>query len=142
MSNQGKHVKVEYTGTFDDGEVFDSSKGREPLAFVCMAGQMIPGFDKAVESMEVGETKNVHIPCKDAYGERDESLVQKVPLDKIPNADQLPLNETIYMQNPMNGQPFPVRVIAKDDTTATFDMNSEMAGKDLNFEITLLEVTD
>ncbi len=142
MSNQGKHVKVEYTGTFDDGEVFDSSKGRAPLEFVCMSGQMIPGFDKAVESMKVGETKNVHIPCKDAYGEYRDDLVQKVPLDIIPNADKLPLNETIYLQNTETGQPFPARVIAKDDKTATFDMNSEMAGKDLNFEITLLEVKD
>lgn len=141
MSNKGKHVKVEYTGTFDNGEVFDSSKDREPLEFVCMAGQMIPGFDKAVESMNVGETKKVHIPCEDAYGQRNEDLVQKVPLEKIPNADQLPVNQTIYMQDEQ-GRPFPVRVIAKDETTATFDMNSEMAGKDLNFEITLLEVTD
>lgn len=70
MSNEGKRVRAHYTGTFDDGTVFDSSVERgEPLEFVCMAGQMIPGFDAAVKEMEVGETKNVHLPASEAYGE-------------------------------------------------------------------------
>ena len=71
MSNKGKKVKVHYTGTLDDGTKFDSSLDRgEPLEFTCMAGQMIPGFDAAVELMEQGETKTVHIPAADAYGVR------------------------------------------------------------------------
>lgn len=142
MSNKGKKVKVHYTGTLDDGTKFDSSVDRgEPIEFVCMAGQMIPGFDAAVETMEVGETKNVHIPAKEAYGEYNEAAVQKVPVDSIPNGDQLPVGQTIYMMGP-GGQPFPVFVKSIEDGIATFDMNHELAGKDLNFEITLVEVAD
>ncbi len=139
-NNEGKRVKVHYVGTLDDGTKFDSSVDRgEPIEFVCMAGQMIPGFDKAVVEMEKGESKTVHIPAEEAYGQRDESLVQKVPTDRIPNAEQLPVGETIYMQDP-SGRPIPVRVVAVEEGVATFDMNHEMAGKDLNFEITLVEV--
>ena len=92
MSNKGKKVKVHYTGTLDDGTKFDSSVDRgEPIEFTCMAGQMIPGFDAAVEDMAVGEKKTVHIPAAEAYGERNDEMVQKVPVDQIPNADQLPV---------------------------------------------------
>ena len=92
MSNEGKRVRAHYTGTFDDGTVFDSSVERgEPLEFVCMAGQMIPGFDAAVNEMKVGETKNVHLPASEAYGEHDEQLVQTIPTAQIPGAEDLPL---------------------------------------------------
>ena len=142
MNNKGKKVKVHYTGTLDDGTKFDSSLDRgEPLEFTCMAGQMIPGFDAAVETMEQGETKSVHIPAADAYGERNEELVQRVPVDQIPNADQLPVGQTVYMLGP-GGQPFPVFVKSIEEGIVTFDMNHELAGKDLNFEITLVEIAD
>ena len=140
MSNAGKTVSVHYTGTLDDGTKFDSSYDRNaPLTFTCMAGQMIPGFDKAVENMEVGQTVNVHIPCAEAYGERSEDMVQQVPLANIPNAEQLPVGERIILQT-ADGQPFQALVVSMDDTYVTFDLNSEMAGKDLNFEISLVEV--
>lgn len=141
MSNEGKKVKCHYTGTLDDGTKFDSSYDRnEPIEFTCMAGMMIPGFDAAVKDMEVGETKQVHIPAVDAYGERDEKLIQKVLVSQIPNGDQLPVGKTIYMNGP--GGMFPVFVAAIEDGIATFDMNHELAGKDLNFEIKLVEVAD
>lgn len=139
MSNEGKKVKVHYTGTLDDGSKFDSSVDRgEPIEFTCMAGMMIPGFDAAVKDLAVGETKTVHIPAAEAYGEYNEELIQKVPVSQIPNGDQLPVGQTIYMQGP-GGQPFPVFVKEIVDGIATFDMNHELAGKDLNFEITLVE---
>ena len=142
MSNKGKKVKVHYTGTLDDGTKFDSSVDRgEPIEFTCMAGQMIPGFDAAVEDMAVGEKKTVHIPAAEAYGERDDAMVQKVPVDQIPNADQLPVGQTVYMMSP-GGQPFPVFVQSIEDGIVTFDMNHELAGKDLNFDIELVEVED
>lgn len=139
MSNAGKKVKVHYTGTLDDGTKFDSSIDRgEPLEFVCMAGQMIPGFDKAVESMNVGDTTTVHLEPSEAYGERSEEAIQTIPLANIPGAEDLPVGETVFLQGP-NGQPFPAKVAAMDDATVTFDMNHELAGKPLNFEIELLE---
>ncbi|MEG0324112.1 MAG: peptidylprolyl isomerase [Raoultibacter sp.] len=142
MSNEGKKVKVHYTGTLDDGTKFDSSVDRdEPIEFVCMAGQMIPGFDAAVKELAVGETKKIHIPAAEAYGEYNDELIQQIPVAQIPNGDQLPVGQTIYMQGP-NGQPFPVFVKEITDGIATFDMNHELAGKDLNFEITLVEIAD
>lgn len=142
MDNKGKKVKVHYIGTLDDGREFDSSVKRgEPIEFTCMAGQMIKGFDEAVKNMAQGETKKVRIPAAEAYGERDESLIQKVPTKQIPNAENLPVGETIFMHGP-GGQSFPVKVLSVEDGVATFDLNHEMAGKDLNFEITLVEVED
>ncbi len=142
MSNEGKRVRAHYTGTFDDGTVFDSSVERgEPLEFVCMTGQMIPGFDAAVNEMEVGETKKVHLPASEAYGERDEALVQSVPTANVPGADELPVGQTVYLQGP-GGQPLPALVVEVNDQNVVFDLNHEMAGKDLNFEITLVEIVD
>lgn len=101
MSNAGKKVKVHYTGTLDDGTKFDSSIDRgEPLEFVCMAGQMIPGFDKAVESMNVGDTITVHLEPSEAYGERSEEAIQTIPLANIPGAEDLPVGETVFLQGP------------------------------------------
>ena len=100
MSNEGKKVKTHYKGTLDDGTQFDSSYDRgEPLEFTCMAGQMIPGFDKAVRDMEVGETKTVRLEPAEAYGEHNPALVQKMPRSNVPNADQLPIGQTIYLRS-------------------------------------------
>lgn len=139
MSNAGKKVAVHYTGTLDDGTKFDSSYDRNaPLEFICMAGQMIKGFDAAVEKMEVGETVNVHIPCDEAYGPHNPELVQKYPLAMLgATKDQLPVGGMILLGTP-TGQPIQAKVVECDDEFVVFDMNSEMAGKDLNFEITLL----
>ncbi|MEG1196874.1 MAG: FKBP-type peptidyl-prolyl cis-trans isomerase, partial [Raoultibacter sp.] len=85
MSNEGKKVKVHYVGTLDDGTQFDSSVDRgEPIEFVCMTGQMIPGFDSAVNEMAEGETKKIHLEAAEAYGEYREDLLQKIPVDQIP----------------------------------------------------------
>ena len=140
MSNRGKKVSVHYTGTLDDGTKFDSSYDRNaPRDFVCMSGQMIPGFDAAVHEMGVGETRNVRIRCAEAYGEYREDMVQKIPVTSIPNAEQLPIGGSIILQT-ADGHPFQAKVVSVDDKFATFDLNHEMAGKDLNFEITLLTV--
>ena len=142
MRNEGKKVKIHYVGTLDDGEQFDSSVDRgEPIEFVCGAGQVIPGFDEAVMTMEVGEKRDIHIEPADAYGEFDEALVQEIPLSHIPNAEQLPVGQQIYMQGP-GGQPMPVTVTKIEDGVATFDMNHPLAGKALNFALELVEVDD
>lgn len=140
MSNEGKKVRAHYVGTLDNGEKFDSSYDRgEPLEFTCMAGQMIAGFDKAVVDMTVGEKKKVRLEPAEAYGEARPELIQEVPLVQVPNGDQLPVGETIYMYGP-DGQPMPVQVVKIEDGVVTFDMNHPMAGKALNFEIELVEV--
>lgn len=142
MSNKGKKVKVHYTGTLDDGTKFDSSVDRgEPIEFVCMAGQMIPGFDAAVEDMAVGEKKTVHIPAAEAYGERRNDLMQTVPVSMLPGAENLSTGDKVMLASP-SGQPFPATVAKVEDGNITFDMNHEMAGKDLNFNIELLEVAE
>ena len=140
MSNDGKQVKVHYVGTLDDGTKFDSSRDRgEPLAFTCMAGQMIKGFDAAVREMEVGQVVNVRLEPAEAYGERDERLVQTVPVSAMPGAEELSAGDRVMLSGP-GGRPFPATVAAVENGTITFDMNHEMAGKALNFEIELLEV--
>ncbi|MGI6033600.1 MAG: FKBP-type peptidyl-prolyl cis-trans isomerase [Coriobacteriales bacterium] len=139
MGNEGKKVKVYYTGTLDDGTKFDSSYDRnEPLEFTCMAGQMIPGFDKAVADMAIGETRNVRLEPADAYGEYDEQGVQTIEYEHIPGAKQLNVGDRVMLSN-SSGQRFPARVTSKNDSSITFDLNHELAGKALNFEITLLE---
>lgn len=134
MVKQGSKVSVFYKGMLEDGTVFDTNVGQDPLTFTAGGGQMIPGFDKAVLEMEVGEKKTVQIPCADAYGEYDEQLVQARPLDAIPNADQLPVGQRIYFQGP-DGQPVGAQVLKIEDGNAYFDFNFELAGKDLTFEI-------
>jgi FKBP-type peptidyl-prolyl cis-trans isomerase 2 len=142
MSNEGKQVKVHYVGTLDDGTKFDSSRDRgEPLAFTCMAGQMIPGFDAAVRDMEVGSTVTIRLEPEDAYGPRRMEMVQTIPLAQLPGAEGLAVGQRIMLRS-ATGQPIPATVTDKDDRAITFDMNHEMAGKALTFEIELLEVSD
>jgi len=138
--NVGKIVKAHYTGTFNDGTVFDSSYDRgEPLEFVCGTGMMILGFDKAVANMEVGETVDVHLMPSEAYGEKDPNAVITMELEKFPGIEEIPVGQTIYLTN-MYGNRFPAVIAAMDDKTVTFDANHEMAGKELNFKIELVEV--
>lgn len=144
--NKGKRVKVHYTGTLDDGTEFDSSlKHGEPLEFVCMAGQMIPGFDKAVSEMEAGQTQTVKVPAAEAYGERDENAIQDLPAGQqvmvLIAVEDLPEGKAIFVQGP-GGQPMPAKVLEAGPEGAKLDMNHGLAGKDLTFEITLLEVED
>lgn len=139
MSNSGKKVTVHYVGTLDDGTTFDSSLTRGvPLEFVCGAGQMIPGFDAAVESMAIDETRTVRIVAADAYGEYDSTLVQVIPLAQVPKANELSVGDTLYLSGP-GGQQIPLFITDLNEHYVTVDMNHALAGKDLIFEITLLE---
>ena len=136
MSNEGKEVSVHYVGTLDDGSKFDSSRDRgTPLDFTCMAGQMIPGFDIAVRDMEVGQTVNIRIEPKDAYGERDENAMRPVPRKMLQGE---PIAGAQVMLMSPQGQPVPAVIASFDDEKIILDMNHPMAGKALNFEIELL----
>ncbi len=138
--NVGKTVKTHYRGTFNDGVQFDSSYDRgEPLEFVCGTGMMIPGFDAAVADMEVGQTVDVHLMPEEAYGYPDPQAIFTLEISQLPGSEELGIGEQVYLTNSY-GQPFPVKVTAKDDTTITFDANHEMAGKELNFKIELVEI--
>ena len=140
--NVGKTCRTHYRGTFNDGTQFDSSYDRgEPLEFVCGAGQMIHGFDAAVADMEVGQTVDVHLMPEEAYGMPDPNAVFTVEIAQLPGAEELEAGQQVYLTNQF-GQPFPVKVTAKDNTTITFDANHEMAGKELNFRIELVEVKE
>ena len=140
MSNVGKNVSVHYNGTLDDGTKFDSSYDRgEPLEFVCGAGQMIPGFDNAVKEMAVGEKVTVRLEPADAYGEHDPRGVQSVEISKLQGSEDLVVGQKVVLQGD-NGYPMRAVVVDKTDTEITFDMNHELAGKALTFEIELLEV--
>ena len=138
--NVGKTCRTHYRGTFNDGTQFDSSYDRgEPLEFVCGAGQMIRGFDAAVADMEVGQIVDVHLMPEEAYGMPDPNAVFTVEIAQLPGSEELEAGQQVYLTN-QYGQPFPVKVTATDETTITFDANHEMAGKELNFRIELVEV--
>ncbi len=140
--NAGKKCRVHYRGTFNDGTQFDSSYDRgETLDFICGTGMMIPGFDAAVANMAVGETVQIHLLPSEAYGEIDPNAVFTVEIAAVPGSEALSVGEEVYLQN-IYGQPFSARVVAKDETTVTFDANHEMAGKELNFTIELVETTE
>ena len=142
MSNDGKKVKAHYRGTLDDGTQFDSSYDRgEPIEFTCGAGQMIKGFDNAVLDMEVGEKKTVHIPAAEAYGERNPEMVISFPADQVPNIEQIEKGQKLYLSTP-SGMPVPAVVVDVNAEGVTLDANHELAGKDLNFDIELVEVED
>ena len=138
--NVGKTCRTHYRGTFNDGTQFDSSYDRgEPLEFICGAGQMIKGFDAAVANMEVGQVVDVHLMPEEAYGLPNPDAIFTLEIAQLPGSEDLTVGQQVYLSN-QYGQPFPVKVTAKEEKTITFDANHEMAGKELNFKIELVEV--
>ncbi|MEP2533356.1 peptidylprolyl isomerase [Shimia sp.] len=138
-AKSGDTVRIHYTGTLDDGTVFDSSEGREPLEFKLGSGQVIPGFDSAVDGMAIGDKKVAEIPADQAYGPRHDEAVQDVPRGDIPAEIPLEVGLQLQMRAP-DGQVMPVTVTAMSDETVTLDANHALAGKDLTFAIELVSV--
>ena len=136
---QGDTVKVHYTGTLADGSVFDSSAGREPLQFTVGGGQVIPGFDAAVNGMSVGDKKTVTIPCQQAYGEMQNELVMTVPLEQVPPDLQLEVGMLLEVGGPQ-GELLRVRVIELTENSVILDANPPLAGKDLTFALELVAI--
>jgi peptidylprolyl isomerase len=135
----GDSVKVHYTGKFDDGDVFDSSEGNDPLAFTVGAGQVIPGFDQALVGMQVGETKNVVIPADQAYGERMSELVQTIDRSQFNLEGIEPeLGLAIEMRTPQGNIPLVITELT--EATVTLDANHPLAGEELHFDLTLVEI--
>ena len=136
---EGDVVKVHYTGKLTNGEQFDSSEGREPLEFTVGAGQMIKGFDDAMPGMSVGEKKTINILPGDAYGEKDEQAMIEFPKANIPADMKLEPGMQLQLRNE-NGQPFPVAVAEIKDDVVVLDANHMLAGKELVFDIELMEI--
>jgi peptidylprolyl isomerase len=132
-------VKVHYTGRLSNGTVFDSSLGREPLEFTIGQKMVIPGFEEGVIGMTVGETRTVSIASQDAYGPYLEDLVGSIRRTQIPPNIDLQVGAMLQMQTPDGGN---MLVVIKDltDEMVTLDANHPLAGKDLAFEINLLEI--
>lgn len=132
-------VRVHYTGKLADGEIFDDSRGREPIEFTLGAGQVIPGFEKAVLDMAVSDTKTVNIPAADAYGDHRPELIQAVPLSELPEEIKPEVGMQLVSQAP-DGQQIPLVVTEVNDDNIMVDANSPLAGKDLIFDLELVEI--
>ncbi|SDP65802.1 FKBP-type peptidyl-prolyl cis-trans isomerase [Desulforhopalus singaporensis] len=139
-ARKGDNVKVHYTGSLDDGTVFDSSTGKEPLCFALGTGQVIEGFEQAVEGMSVGEEKTVLIPADKAYGQRNDQLVFQAPLEQVPPDLKPEVGMPLEMGG-ANGEILRVVVAELTDTHITLDANPPLAGQDLTFKIELVECT-
>lgn len=138
-AEEGKTVNVHYTGTLQNGEVFDSSIEKEPLEFTLGEGQLIPGFEKAVIGMSVGDSTTINIPSAEAYGETREDLIFAVPKDQLPKEIEPKVGMQLQV-NQENGQPVPVKIAEITDTELKLDANHPLAGEDLTFEIELVNV--
>jgi peptidylprolyl isomerase len=139
QAKPGDTVSIHYTGTLDDGTQFDTSQGREPLEFEVGSGQVIPGFDKAVEGMTVGDNKSVRIEADDAYGQRHEQLVQEVDRSMLPDNLEPEAGMTLQSNSP-DGQVMQFVVTDVSEETITVDANHPLAGQALTFAIELVGI--
>ena len=138
-AQNGDIVEVHYTGTLENGTVFDTSEGREPLEFTLGQGQMIPGFEQAVLGMKVGETKTVTIPADEAYGPHSDDMVQVINREELTNIPNPEVGQQLYGSQPGGGT-ITGTITNVTDTTITVDFNHHLAGKDLTFEIELMSI--
>ncbi|HSJ69782.1 MAG TPA: peptidylprolyl isomerase [Anditalea sp.] len=139
VATKGNTVKVHYTGKLKDGTIFDSSENREPLEFTLGDGNMIKGFDAAVQGMNVGDDKSVTIPSDEAYGEKKDEMLVDIPRTQVPADIQPEVGMDLSIQN-QQGQPMPVKVVHVDEEKITLDANHPLAGQDLIFDIKLVEI--
>ena len=140
MIDIGRRVGVLYEGRLEDGTVFDCSdwhKGN-PLEFTIGNGTVIPGLEKAVADMSAYEKRTVTIPAREAYGERDDRLIESVPTADFPDADKLPVGRYIMLDLP--GERRRLKVVSVDDDEVVFDGNHELAGHDLTFDLEVVSI--
>ncbi len=135
----GDTIKVHYTGKFDDGEVFDSSQDREPLQFIVGSGQVIKGFDDGVIGLEAGDKKTIKIDAENAYGAERPDLIQIVERKHFPEHIKIEKDQFLELRQP-DGSQIVVKIKEMNDNEVTLDANHPLAGKDLTFEIEIVEV--
>ncbi len=139
VAKKGDKVQVHYKGTFDSGEVFDTSEGKDPLSFEVGAKQVVTGFDAAVEGMAVGESKDVVLEPTDAYGAVHDELKKEFPRDKLPADFAVKVGDTLPLQAP-TGQVYPAKVLEVHDDRLLLDLNHPLAGKTLHFHLELVAI--
>ncbi len=135
----GDTVQMHYTGKIDGGDVFDSSEGKDPLEFQAGQGMLVPGLDREIVGMAVGEKKTVSVPFAEGYGASDPANLHKVPREGFPENIPLTPGQHLQMQGP-NGQTVMVHVVEATDTEVTLDANHFLAGKDLIFDVELVAI--
>jgi peptidylprolyl isomerase len=139
QAKNGDTVKIHYTGKLDNGATFDSSADRDPLEFKLGQGEVIPGFEEAVVGMEPGESKSVQVAAKDAYGPHHEELVTEVGREKFPPDMNVKVGQQLELQS-TDGRRRVVMVTEVTDSSVTLDANHPLAGRDLTFDIKLMEI--
>jgi peptidylprolyl isomerase len=139
QAKAGDTVKVHYTGKLDDGSVFDSSVDREPLEFTVGEGQVIPGFEDAVIGMNTGDSKTTHIPAGEAYGLHRPEMVIEVERGMFPAEMDPQVDQQVQLRQ-SNGQSFVATITDITEDNVTLDANHPLAGKDLTFDIQLVEI--
>lgn len=138
VAEEGDTVRVHYTGTLPDGTTFDSSIGKEALEFTIGAGEVIPGFDSAVRGMAIDETKTVTIPADEAYGQHRDDLLITIEREYFPDElAEVGTGVQVPMESGMIAQGI---VTSVNETVVILDLNHRLAGKDLTFEITLVQI--
>jgi peptidylprolyl isomerase len=140
QAKSGDTVKVHYTGKLDDGTVFDSSAQREPLEFTLGAGQVIPGFEQTIVGMNTGETKTTTIPADDAYGPRRDEMVVTVDQSEFPSHIEPEIGKQLQLPQP-DGRAIVATITEVSDGQVTLDANHPLAGRDLTFELELVDVS-
>ncbi len=139
QATTGQKVKVHYTGKLDDGTVFDSSVGKDPLTFTLGSGEVIAGFNNGVLGLTVNESKTVTIPATEAYGPHQAGMVVELPKTEIPPHLKLKPGQRVQVSAPQGGM-MTLNVVAETETTITLDGNHPLAGKDLTFDLQLVEI--
>ncbi len=139
QAKNGDTVKVHYTGKLENGEVFDTSKERQPLEFRIGGGELIPGFEEGIIDMEIGEKKNITIPSEKAYGPKREELIIKIAKENLPD-DIKPAIGNQLQVNQKDGNIINLTITGIDEDTITLDANHPLAGYDLFFEVELMEI--
>jgi len=137
-AKNGDTVRIHYTGTLDDGSVFDSSEGQEPLEFTLGSGEVIPGFEAAIQGMQPGDKKEVTIASDDAYGAHRSDWVLEIGREDFPDNIEPEVGQQLQLSQ--EGQSFVVTVTDVSDASVTLDANHPLAGKDLTFELELVEI--
>lgn len=138
-AKQGDKVKVHYSGSLQDGTVFDTSQGRPPLEFTIGEGEVIPGFEAAVVGMEPGDSKTVTVEPPEGYGERSRDLMVDVERARFPADMEVEVGRQIQIQQ-ADGSPRVATIARVDEGSVTLDVNHPLAGKDLTFDIELVEI--